>query len=317
MRIAITNKTIKPLLITTFLILLISSIIYVVINLKIDRTVILKPTTFDGERALKDVIYQVNLGPRIPDSEAHKKTVDWIVKELKKNKWEAEISASTINGKTIQNIIGKKGSGNPWILLGVHYDSRIYASQDNDPTKQKLPVPGANDGASGVAVLLELARLFSGNTTDPSWAKNISLVFFDAEDNGEISGWNWLMGSNVVAENLQEKPDAVVVLDMIGDADLNIYMETNSDAKYTKEIWKTAADLGYEQYFIPKTKYNMIDDHIPFIRKGIPAVDIIDFDYPYWHTTADTADKVSAQSLTVVGSTIYTWLTTNPQPLNK
>jgi glutaminyl-peptide cyclotransferase len=313
MRIAINNKTLKVSLILLLLSIITITGLFAFYRQNSANSNI-KLSIFNGERALEDVNYQVNLGARTPGSDAHAKTIDWIEKELHKNKWETEILTSTINGNNIQNIIGKKGNGRPWILLGVHYDSRIFANQDKDPEKQTLPVPGANDGASGVAVLLELSRMFNRITTEPSWAKNIWLVFFDAEDNGEISGWNWIMGSNLVAENLQEKPDVVVVLDMIGDADLNIYMETNSDDKYTKEIWKSAATLGYDQYFIPKTKYNIIDDHIPFIQKGIPSVDIIDFDYPYWHTTEDTADKVSAHSLMVVGSTIYTWLTENQQP---
>ncbi len=271
-------------------------------------------SSFDGERALRDVNYQVELGARTPGSNAHDKAVNWIVKELNKNRWETEIMSSVDNGKSIQNIIGKKGSGRPWIILGAHYDSRIYADRDKQSANQLLPVPGANDGASGVAVLLELSRMFSGEITDKSWAKEIWLVFFDAEDNGDIPGWTWIMGSQIFAENLQAKPDMVVVLDMIGDADLNIYMEENSDEKYSKEIWKIAADLGYEKSFIPEKKFNIIDDHIPFIQKGIPAVDIIDLNYPYWHTVSDTTDKISTQSLSIVGTTIYTWLTNAQQP---
>jgi Zn-dependent M28 family amino/carboxypeptidase len=103
-------------------------------------------------------------------------------------------------------------------------------------------------------------------------------------------------------------PDAVVILDMLGDADLNIHFERSSDAVISEAIWQQAADLGYGDVFIPTPKYNILDDHLPFLRAGIPAVDIIDFDYPYWHTTADTPDKVSADSLKAVGDTIRAWL---------
>jgi len=95
---------------------------------------------------------------------------------------------------------------------------------------------------------------------------------------------------------------------MIGDADLNIYKERNSDQGLVDEIWSVAAALGYEQTFIPEPKYSMIDDHTPFLQAGIPAVDIIDFDYPYWHTTQDTVDKVSAESLGIVGATLQEWI---------
>lgn len=314
MRIAITTKNYKNIIIITTIAIFIT--IFFLIISKQNNTIkkINSSSIFDGDRALNDVAYQVNLGARIPDSEAHAKTVDWIVEELKSNQWETEIEHTVVNGHNIKNIVGKKGHGRPWVILAAHYDSRIYANYDKDPTKQLLPVPGANDGASGVAVLLELSRMFYDDITEKSWANEIWLVFFDAEDNGEIAGWTWIMGSRAFAENLEDNPDILILLDMIGDADLNIYRENNSNDSYTKEIWDVAASLGFENYFIPENKYTIIDDHIPFIEKGIPAVDIIDFDYPYWHTTSDTTDKVSAQSLYIVGSTIYTWLTTDQQP---
>jgi Zn-dependent M28 family amino/carboxypeptidase len=100
----------------------------------------------------------------------------------------------------------------------------------------------------------------------------------------------------------------VVIVDMIGDADLNIYKEWNSDPKLTNEIWEVANNLGYENKFIPDYKYSMLDDHTPFLEAGIPAVDLIDFDYPYWHTVHDTPDKVSAESLQSVGETLHAWI---------
>jgi Zn-dependent M28 family amino/carboxypeptidase len=134
------------------------------------------------------------------------------------------------------------------------------------------------------------------------------LVFFDSEDQGNLPGWDWILGSTVYAESLQVTPEAVVVIDMIGDADLNIYREVSSDATLKNEIWQTAADLGYSKQFINVEKYSMEDDHTPFLKKGIHAIDIIDFDYPYWHTTADTEDKVSSTSLQIVGNVLLTWL---------
>lgn len=133
------------------------------------------------------------------------------------------------------------------------------------------------------------------------------MVFIDAEDNYNIPGWGGDLGSSAFVQKLNDKPDEVIIIDMIGDADLNIYYELNSDQKISIEIWKQAAELGYKQ-FIPIEKYRIIDDHVPFLEMGIPAVDIIDFDYPYWHTTMDTLDKISSASLQAVGDTLQKWI---------
>ncbi len=205
-------------------------------------------------------------------------------------------------GHPIYNVIAKRNDAAPQIIIGAHYDTRMAADQDPELVKRQLPVPGANDGASGVAVLIELGRSLPKDTV-PVW-----LVFFDAEDNGRIDGWDWILGSRAFAEELSTHPEAVVIVDMIGDADLNIYLEQNSNASIRAEIWDTAEKLGYADKFINQEKFSMLDDHTPFLEAGIPAVDIIDFDYPYWHTTQDTPDKVSAESLQTVGKTLWTWI---------
>jgi Zn-dependent M28 family amino/carboxypeptidase len=134
------------------------------------------------------------------------------------------------------------------------------------------------------------------------------LVFFDGEDNGHIPGWDWILGSRGFVSTLEDKPDEVVIVDMIGDSDLNIYWEKNSDPNLSMQIWDIAARLGYANQFIPSEKHKILDDHLPFLEVGIPSIDIIDFDYPHWHTTGDTVDKISAESLTVVGETLRQWL---------
>lgn len=266
-----------------------------------------KEVHFDGERAYQDVLTQMAFGPRTPGSTAHDQTVEWMVAKLKKAGWEVEVQELEYQGKPVRNVIAKKGSGNPWIILGAHYDSREIADQDSDSILSSQPVPGANDGASGVAVLMEMARVLPDNLAK---AHQVWLVFFDSEDQGDLPGWDWIFGSRAFVDQLNEKPDAMVLLDMIGDADLNIYQEKNSNPELTRQIWQTASQLGYQKNFIAQEKYRMIDDHIPFIEKGIAAVDLIDFDYPYWHTSQDTADKVSAASLEAVGQTLFVWLTT-------
>lgn len=259
-------------------------------------------STFDGARALADVQTQVDMGPRIPGSEGHTQIREWMREELVAAGWQVEIQESERMGHPIYNIVAKRNEEPPQIILGAHYDTRIVSDQDPDPAKRSEPVPGANDGASGVAVLLELARTLP-NDTVPVW-----LVFFDAEDNGRIEGWDWLLGSQAFVDQNPVQPRAVVILDMIGDSDLNIYLEQNSNQAIRSEIWSTAEELGYGKVFIDTAKYSMLDDHTPFLEKGIPAVDIIDFDYPYWHTTQDTLDKVSAESLQAVGNTLLAWV---------
>ncbi len=258
-------------------------------------------THFNGQRAYQDVLAQVTFGARTPGSVAHAQTVAYIQQELEKVGWKIQIQTMEWDGFSIQNIIASRSEVAPRIIVGAHYDSRLLADQDPQPGLSR-PVPGANDGASGVAVLLELAR------TLPPGTVPLCLVFFDAEDNGGLDHRQWIMGSRAFASALTNKPQSVVIVDMVGDADLNIFVERNSDARLTAEIWAQAVTLGYGKYFISTPKYNLLDDHTPFLEAGIPAVDIIDFDYPYWHTSADTADKVSSQSLQAVGETLWAWI---------
>ena len=261
-----------------------------------------RAVTFDGARAYTDVLTQVEFGPRVPETEGHEQIRGWMQAELESAGWQVQIQESESLGHPIKNLVAMRGNEHPQIILGAHYDSRMYADQDPDPANHTQPVPGANDGASGVAVLLELARSLPENTV-PVW-----LVFFDAEDNGRIEGWDWILGSREFVENNLVQPRAVIIVDMIGDADLNIYREGNSDVALTSEIWETAKSLGYGEKFIDEYKHSMLDDHTPFLEAGIQAVDIIDFDYPYWHTVQDTPDKVSAESLKAVGDTLLAWV---------
>jgi len=260
------------------------------------------PTSFDGTRALADVQTQVEFGPRFPGSQGHARVRAWMQAELEEAGWTVEVHESERLGHPIYNIIAKRGDAPAQIILGAHYDTRMFADNDPNPAKHSEPVPGANDGASGVAVLLELARTLPDDTI-PVW-----LVFFDTEDNGRIEGWDWILGSRAFVEEVPIQPRAAVIVDMIGDADLNIHLERNSDPIIRAEIWATAASLGYSDVFIDSEKHSMLDDHTPFLEAGIPAVDIIDFDYPYWHTVADTPDKVSAESLMAVGDTLWHWV---------
>jgi len=257
---------------------------------------------FNADRAYQDVEYQLSLGPRIPGTSGHEQILDWMESELEAENWQVERQELRINGKKVINLIATRGLGT-YILIGAHYDTRILADHDPEPSLRDDPVPGANDGASGVAVLMELAR-----TLPENHPVAIKLVFFDAEDNGGIDDWDWILGSRAFVRELVDKPSAAIIVDMIGDADLEVYYERNSDIALMEQIWQQARNLGYENIFIPEYKHSMLDDHTPFIEAGIPAVDLIDFDYPYWHTTSDTLDKVSPESLKSIGDTLTAWL---------
>jgi Zn-dependent M28 family amino/carboxypeptidase len=262
---------------------------------------------FSGESAYQFVVDQVHFGPRTPQSLAHQQVQEYIVRKLDEFGWQVKQQNVTYDGHEIHNIIASRGDTGPITLIGAHYDSRLYASEESCITLENQPVPGANDGASGVAVLLELARTLPSDIPGQIW-----LVFFDAEDQGRIEGWDWILGSRAFVQNMTEKPSRVVILDMIGDANLNIYQEKGSDPILTQQIWDTAAALGYSQNFINESRFSILDDHLPFVDAGIPAIDIIDFDYQWWHTTSDTVDKVSPESLEIIGKTITSWLESNP-----
>lgn len=293
-------KRLIPLIVTLVIGFLFLSVVYVINAPKEEPE---PGQVFDAQLAYSHVLNQMNFGPRTPGSPAHAAAIEYIQQELTGAGWDVTVPQIDYANQEIKNIVARRGSGSPLILLGAHFDSRFTSDRDPDAEKRSQPVPGANDGASGVAVLLELARILPAEIQGQIW-----LVFFDFEDQGNLPGYDWILGSRAFAVNMQQTPDAVVILDMIGDADLNIYQEKNSTPALRDEIWAAAQRLSYEKYIIPQEKYAILDDHIPFLELGIPAVDLIDFDYPYHHTSRDTADKVSAESLKIIGDTVLEWL---------
>ncbi len=266
---------------------------------------------FDGQQAFNHAEAQVNIGFRPTGSPASVKTGDYIKENLKEFGWQVSEQPfdQTVNGEVFhaRNIIGTLGKG-PVIVVGAHYDTRLWANNDPDQARRFDPVMGANDAASGVAVMLELARVLGHGYT---LNRELRLVFLDAEDNGNIPGWpNFSLGAANYAQHMDVKPEYVIILDMIGDKDLNVYYEgqsMNSDPELMTSIFQVAIDLGYGDSFIPRLKHTMIDDHGPFIDAGMKAIDLIDFDYPYWHTVSDTLDKISAASLEKIGRTLQTF----------
>ena len=261
---------------------------------------------FDGSHAMQYAQTLINFGYRTPGSDASSAATDYISKELSEAGWQVEYQEFIHKNVPLRNIIAKNTDSPADVLIGTHYDTRQISDEEENTLLRSTPVPGANDGTSGTAVLMELARSLENS------GFNIHLVFFDGEDQGRIDDWDWSVGAQYYADHLESYPENVIIIDMIGDADLNIYMEKNSDHVLTQEIWDIADSLGYGSIFINSGKYSMIDDHLPFIDLGIPACLLIDFDYPYWHTQADTLDKISAESLDAVGSVLIKWLDKYP-----
>jgi len=254
---------------------------------------------FDGAAAYRHVEKLVAIGPRPAGSAAAERTRRYIVGELKRAGVQARVlpfDSATPHGRLkMANVVGVlPGRRADVILIGGHYDTKLF---------REFRFVGANDAGSSTALLLELARVLARRTREFTYW----VAFFD----GEEARVNWtdddsLYGSRRLAADLareQRLPRAVIVADMIGDRDLNIRREGHSTPWLTDLIWAAARRLRYDAHFLPDTLV-VEDDHAPFLRAGVPAALLIDFDYPPWHTANDTLDKVSADSLRVVGEVL-------------
>jgi len=267
---------------------------------------------FDGQAAYGLLVKQCDFGPRVPDTSAHDSCRAFLVAELKKNAdrvaeqtFEEYLEGLQKRVKLTNIIASFNLQATQRILLCAHWDSRPWADQDPDTSKRRQPVLGANDGASGVAVLLEVAKTLK-RTPPPV---GVDIIFFDGEDAG-LTGQTdtYLAGSRYFArtKDVRFNPMMGILLDMVGDANLQLYKEINSvnyAGAVVDRVWNLAARLGVSE-FIPSAKHEVIDDHISLLNVGIPVVDVIDFDYDDWHTTGDTPDKCSAQSLEKVGRVV-------------
>ncbi|MDD5582001.1 MAG: M28 family peptidase [Candidatus Marinimicrobia bacterium] len=275
--------------------------------------------TFDGEKAFTYLLDQTNMGPRNPGSKGHQTCIEWLI-NIGDN-WADSVVVqpftgfNPFGGKGIEliNIIYRFNPNYPQrIFLSAHFDTRPIA--DYDSKDRFSPILGANDGASGVAVLLHLSELFSNNPPPVG----VDIIFWDGEDLGRQNNLEeFCQGSRFYSQNpIKPVPEKGIVIDMIGDADLQIYYELYSlqfAPHMLQEIWTLAKNLGYADVFIPKPGQMVYDDHVPLSLHGIPTIDIIDFQYPnasrnYWHTHEDTPDKCSPESLKIVGDVLLTWI---------
>ena len=255
---------------------------------------------FDGAAALKHVERLVAIGPRVAGSPGGVRAREYIVTEARKISG-AQIQVRPFEADTpdglmsMANVVAVLPGARPdVIMLAGHYDTKLF---------REFRFVGANDGGSSAALLLELARRLAGAPRDYTYW----LVWFDGEEARE----QWterdsLYGSRRLAAELardKRLPRAMILVDMIGDRDLSIRRETHSAGWLTEIVWDAAARLGHGRHFLRDT-LPVEDDHVPFLRLGVPATLLIDFDYPPWHTADDTLDKISAQSLSVVGEVL-------------
>lgn len=266
------------------------------------------PREFDGQSAFGYIQTQVGFGPRIPGTEAHRRAGDWIDSLLRQRADTLIVQGwkhVTAKGDTLalRNFIARFNPGaEKRILLLAHWDSRPTADSPQSPDSTK-PVLGANDGGSGVALLLGVADVLKRAPT----GVGVDLLFVDGEDFGDFTKApaDVLIGSRYYgAHQVGPKPLYAVLFDLIADKDLQIYQEGNSlvgAPEVVDLVWDAAKDLGYGGYFISSPRHTLIDDHLELQKAGIHAIDVVDFDYPAWHTPYDTIDKVSAASLQIVG----------------
>ncbi len=282
---------------------------------------------FNSDRAYSYVSQQVAFGPRVPGSPAHAKCADWLQSELKRHG--AEVTAQPITVKLYNNNVVKGiniiGSFNPTnskrIMLSSHWDSRPFSDYDSDPKNHDKAIDGANDGASGVGVLLEVARAFS--QSKPSIG--VDIVFWDVEDWGEPKDAQnvakedtWGLGSQFWSKNPHKIGYSArygILLDMVGASNATFYMEGFSQQfapNIVKKVWDVAASLGYSNYFIMEEANPIMDDHY-YVNKyaNIPTIDIIHQDknsktgfFPYWHTQQDNMEKIDRKTLQAVGETL-------------
>lgn len=276
-------------------------------------------SAFDGTTALAYAKVQLDFGTRIPNSIGAQRTGDWIVAQMKTRAdtvIEQRFDHVTAKGDTLhlRNILARiHPAAAQRVLYLTHWDTRPMSDLAADPARRSLPMPGANDGASGVALLIGV-----GDALKKAPATvGVDLLFVDGEDYGlDFSGPDVLLGSKYFATHLPSsgyKPLYAVLFDMIGDKDLGIYQEPNSlqrAPEVVSLVWNEAQSLGYSRYFINSpSNQGVIDDHIPLLDAGIHTIDVIDFDYPAHHTPDDTFDKISARSLQIVGDVAVGLLT--------
>ncbi len=268
---------------------------------------------FDGKRSYEYLLAQTNFGPRNPNSEGHKKCLLYLESELKQSAETVILQRFSQKGYNeilrLTNVFAQFNINAPKrILLLAHWDTRPRGEEDPIPEKRNQPIIGANDGASGVAVLLELARILKSNPPPIG----VDILLTDGEDYGDSRNDGntdlYFLGARHFAKTKRPdyNPQFGILLDMVGDRDLRLPLEQNSMrfAPQLMDLIWTTAEENQVTSFIRVPGEAISDDHLSLNDAGIPTIDIIDFQYPHWHTQQDTPDKCSAQSLEAVGKVL-------------
>ncbi len=265
--------------------------------------------SFNGGRAFEDLKRLVAFGPRPSGSKAMARAREWTIGELQRAGWELEkdsfVAATPLGDIPMTNLVAKLPGSRPQVVIVAgHYETKRF---------DDFEFLGANDGGSSAALLLELARVLGRRKN----ALTYWLVFFDGEEAiREWSATDGLYGSHHLVAKLTSSGElsrvvALILVDMIGDARLDIHREFNSTPELMDLVFKAAHRLGYARYF-PGEQRAIEDDHVPFVNAGVSAVDLIDLDYgpnnSYWHTAKDTVDHCSSLSLTIVGRVVLATL---------
>lgn len=279
---------------------------------------------FSGDSAYAYVDRQVDFGPRVPNTEAHRLAGEWLASELKRHGAEVvtqPLKLKAFDGTILQsvNILGRYNpDAKDRLLLLAHWDCRPWADEDDEPANRKTPVDGANDGASGVGVLLEIARQL--HLTAPT--KGVDILFVDAEDWGcEGDDYSWALGAQAFVDNppvASYSPSEAILLDMVGGENARFHREYFSQKaapQLNNALWNIASSIGVGEQFVNRLGGAITDDHIRFIDAGIPTVDIIEYNEegfnPRWHTTHDTMDGISKETLSAVGNVVLTYIRNN------
>ena len=299
---------------------------------------------FSADSAYSYIEAQMAFGPRVPNSNAHSTCAVWLIQQLRACGAEVELQKGTMpdysgRPQQIYNIIGHfytlETVGRPRILLGAHYDTRPWCDEEEEYTQRYYNVPGANDGASGVGVLLEVARQLSLRMADSTFRTPVDIIFFDCEDMGTPQFYTgperedtWCLGSQLWAKNYTEAIEAQrlvlnyqygIILDMVGAPDAVFPQEmysTQYAANYQQQIWRTADKLGYGALFSPQQAYPIVDDHF-YVNTlaGVPCVDIVHYDVrnatgfaSWWHTRNDDMSNISKSTLQAVGEVVMNQL---------
>jgi glutaminyl-peptide cyclotransferase len=293
-------------------------------------------TAFSGDSALAFAREQVAFGPRVPGTEAHRRAGDWIVAQMRARADTVVVQTWTHKTQAgvslpMRNIFARfRPEQTNRVLYVTHWDTRPVADSDKNIGAKSRSFDAANDGAAGVGMFVALAAALK--KTPPN--VGVDLLFVDGEDWGTFEDWadttrnkDVLIGSQYFARTMPDsyKPMYGVVFDMIGDASLQLLQEghsTNSASEVVAKVWGVAKDLGYDKVFLDEQGGPITDDHLPFLRKGIRVIDVIDWNYcsdggtdcendarNLHHTSGDTMDKISAKSLQIVGDVALTLVT--------